>query len=138
MPSAGASSAERADVRARLVASIAATTIGLAFWWALTEPLPIPPAILLGVPAAILVCSGIIAGRLGAIASPVGLLFSLLTGAILSTTMHQVYEPLTPPVASFGPLLMLRFPELVPALVVACVLGFAGGLAGERLIQRGR
>ena len=124
-------------MRARLVASIVATTIGLAFWWALTEPLPIPPAILLGVPAAILVCAGIIAGPLGAIASPVGLLFSLLLGAILSTTMHQVYEPLTPQVASFGPLLVLRLPELVPVLIVACALGFAGGLAGERLTRRG-
>lgn len=121
----------------RLVASIVATTTGLAFWWALTEPLPIPPTVLLGIPAAILLCSGIIAGRLGVVASPVGLLFSLLLGAILSTMMHQVYEPLTPPVASFGPLLVLGVPELVPPLVIAGVLGFAGGLVGERLVRRG-
>ena len=125
-------------MRTRLLASVIATTVGLAFWWALTEPLPIPQTVLLGIPAAILLCSGIIAGRLGAVASPVGLLFSLLVGSILSTTMHQVYEPLTPPVSSFGPLLELRFPDLAPALAVAVVLGFAGGLAGERLTQRGR
>lgn len=125
-------------MRTRLVASIAATTTGLAFWWALTEPLPIPQLVLLGIPAAILVCSGIIAGRLGAIASPVGLLFSLLLGSILATTMHQVYEPLMPPVASFGPLLVLGFPELVAPLVAAGILGFAGGLVGERLTQRAR
>ena len=124
-------------MRVRLVASIVATATGLAFWWALTEPLPIPPTILLGIPAAILVCSGIIAGRLGVIASPVGLLFSLLLGAIFSTTMHQVYEPLTPPIASFGPLLVLALPELVPPLLIAAVLGLAGGLVGERLTRRG-
>lgn len=123
-------------MRTRLVASIVATAIGLAFWWALTEPLPIPPTILLGVPAAILVCAGIIAGRLGVIASPVGLLFSLLLGAIFSTTMHQVYEPLTPPVASFGPLMVLGFPELVPPLLIAAFLGLTGGLMGERLTHR--
>jgi hypothetical protein len=125
-------------VSARLVGSVIATTIGLAFWWALTEPLPIPPAILLGVPAAILLCSGIIAGRLGAIASPVGLLFSLLLGSILATAMHQLFEPLTPPVSSFGPLLVLGFPDLVPPLLLACALGVAGGVVGERLMQRGR
>lgn len=128
----------RAEMSARLVGSVVATTIGLAFWWALTEPLPIPPVILLGIPAAILLCSGIIAGRLGAIASPVGLLFSLLLGSILATTMRQLYEPLTPPVSSFGPLLVLGFPDLLPPLVLAGALGLAGGIAGERLTQRGR
>jgi len=34
---------------ARLLASVLATTTGLAFWWGLTEPLPVPPGILLGV-----------------------------------------------------------------------------------------
>ncbi len=57
-------------MRTRLVAAVTATSIGLAFWWALTEPLPVPPVILLAVPAAILFCAGVMAGRLGAIASP--------------------------------------------------------------------
>jgi len=56
-------------MRTRLVLSIVATTVGLAFWWALTEPLPVPPVILLGVPAAIVFCAGLIAGRLGVLAS---------------------------------------------------------------------
>ena len=45
---------------ARMLASVLATTTGLAFWWGLTEPLPVPPAILLGVSAAILLCAGVI------------------------------------------------------------------------------
>ena len=28
----------------RVFASIAASAVGLAFWWALTEPLPVPPS----------------------------------------------------------------------------------------------
>jgi len=53
-------------MRTRLIAAVTATSVGLAFWWGLTEPLPVPPVILLGVPAAILFCAGLIAGRLGA------------------------------------------------------------------------
>ena len=60
-------------MRRRLVASIVATTVGLAFWWSLTEPLPVPLTILLGVPAAILFCAGLIAGRLGVLASPIAM-----------------------------------------------------------------
>ena len=41
-------------MRTRLIAAVTATSVGLAFWWALTEPLPVPPVILLSVPAAIL------------------------------------------------------------------------------------
>src|SRR5207237_5810404 len=48
---------------ARMLASVLATTTGLAFWWGLTEPLPVPPAILLGVSAGILLCAGVLAGR---------------------------------------------------------------------------
>ena len=59
----------------RVFASVVASAIGLAFWWALTEPLPVPPAILLGVAGAILFCAGLIAGNGGAIAAPVALLF---------------------------------------------------------------
>ena len=109
-------------MRTRLVLSIIATTVGLAFWWALTEPLPIPPPILLAVPAVILFCSGLIAGRLGVVASPVGLLFSLLVGSIIATQLHQYFAPATP-----------SFPELLWPLAVAALLGLGGGFFGERL-----
>lgn len=118
----------------RLVAAVAATTVGLAFWWGLTEPLPVPPPVLLGVPAAILVCSGVIAGRLGAVAAPSALLFSLLLGSILATQLHQAFAPSTPPVSSFGGWLVLGLPHLLPPLGAAVVLGALGGLAGERLL----
>src|SRR5256885_17251220 len=100
-------------MRTRLLASVIATTIGLAFWWALTEPLPVPPVILLGVPAAILFCAGLIAGRLGAVASPVALLFSLFIGSIIATPLHQAFRPHTPPVSSLGDLLVLDLPALL-------------------------
>jgi hypothetical protein len=121
-------------MRTRLVAAVTATSIGLAFWWALTEPLPVPPLILLAVPAAILFCAGVMAGRLGAIASPVALLFSLFIGSIIATQLHQYFRPNTPPVSSFGDLVVLAFPELIAPLAVAIVLGGAGGLLGERLL----
>jgi hypothetical protein len=121
-------------IQTRLVAAVIATSIGLAFWWGLTEPLPVPPVILLGVPAAILFCSGLIAGRLGAIASPVALLFSLFLGSILATQMHQVFRPAHPPVSSFGELVVLQLPELLVPLGAALVLGLVGGLVGERLL----
>ena len=121
-------------MRTRLIAAVTATSVGLAFWWGLTEPLPVPPVILLGVPAAILFCAGLIAGRLGAIASPVALLFSLFIGSIIATQLHQAFSPNTPPVSSFGGLLVLAFPELLIPLVAALVLGAVGGLLGERLL----
>ena len=121
-------------MRTRLVASVIATTVGLAFWWALTEPLPIPPVILLAIPAAILFCAGLIAGRLGVIASPTALLFSLLVGSIIATQLHQWFVPATAPISSFGGLISLSFPELVGPLAAATVLGLAGGLVGERLL----
>ena len=121
-------------MRTRLVLSIVATTVGLAFWWALTEPLPVPPAILLGVPAAILFCAGLIAGRLGALASPLALLFSLFVGSIIATQLHQSFAPATLPISSFGPLIALSAPELFPPLGAAAVLGVIGGLLGERLM----
>jgi hypothetical protein len=124
-------------MRTRLVAAVIATSIGLAFWWALTEPLPVPPVILLGVPAAILFCAGIIAGRLGAIASPVALLFSLFIGSIIATQLHQYFRPNTPPVSSFGALLVLQLPDLLIPLGAAVVLGLVGGLLGERLLPSG-
>jgi hypothetical protein len=121
-------------MRTRLIAAVTATSIGLAFWWALTEPLPVPPVILLAVPAAILFCAGVMAGRLGAIASPVALLFSLFIGSIIATQLHQYFRPNTPPVSSFGDLVVLAFPELIAPLAAAVVLGGAGGLLGERLL----
>ena len=121
-------------MRTRLVAAVIATAIGLAFWWALTEPLPVPPVILLGVPAAILFCAGLIAGRLGVLASPLALLFSLFVGSIIATQLHQYFRPNTPPVSSFGDLVVLAFPELIAPLAAAVVLGGAGGLLGERLL----
>jgi hypothetical protein len=121
-------------MRTRLVASIVAATVGLAFWWALTEPLPIAPPILLAVPGLVLFCAGLIAGRLGAIASPLALLFSLLVGSIIATQLHQYFAPATAPISSFGGFIALSFPELVLPLVAAVVLGAAGGLLGERLM----
>jgi hypothetical protein len=121
-------------MRTRLIAAVAATSIGLAFWWALTEPLPVPPVILLAVPAAILFCAGVMAGRLGAIASPVALLFSLFIGSIIATQLHQYFRPNSPPVSSFGDLVVLALPELLAPLAAAVVLGGAGGLLGERLL----
>jgi hypothetical protein len=121
-------------MRTRLIAAVTATSTGLAFWWALTEPLPVPPVILLAVPAAILFCAGVMAGRLGAIASPVALLFSLFIGSIIATQLHQYFRPNTPPVSSFGELVVLAFPELLAPLAAAIVLGGVGGLLGERLL----
>jgi uncharacterized membrane protein len=121
-------------MRTRLVASIIATSVGLAFWWALTEPLPVPPAILLAIPAAILFCAGLIAGRLGVIAGPVALLFSLLVGSIIATQMHQYFAPNTEPISSFGALIALSLPELLVPLAAATALGAIGGFLGERLL----
>jgi hypothetical protein len=121
-------------MRTRLVAAVTATSIGLAFWWALTEPLPVPPVILLAVPAAILFCAGVMAGRLGAVASPVALLFSLFIGSIIATQLHQYFRPNSPPVSSFGDLVVLALPELLAPLAAAVVLGGVGGLLGERLL----
>lgn len=119
---------------ARMLASVLATTIGLAFWWGLTEPLPVPPAILLGVSAGILVCAGVVAGRLGAAAAPCALLFSLFLGSILATQMHQAFTPSFAPVSRFGGLLVLELPAIFLPLAVAAALGAVGGLVGERLL----
>jgi len=121
-------------MRTRLIASIVATTVGLAFWWSLTEPLPVPPLILLGIPAAILFCAGVIAGRLGALASPIAFVFSLLVGSIIATQLHQYFAPATPPIASFGPLIAVSFPEVVIPIVAALILGGLGGLLGDRMM----
>jgi len=116
----------------RVLAAVSATTVGLAFWWGLTEPLPVPPLVLFGVPAVILVCCGVIAGRLGALAAPCALLFSLLAGSILATQLHQSFAPSFPPVSRFGGFLALELPALLVPLAAAAVLGAIGGYAGER------
>lgn len=118
----------------RMVGAVIATTVGLAFWWGLTEPLPVPPVVLLGVPAAILVCCGVIAGRLGALAAPAALLFSLFLGSILATQLHQAFAPSFPPVSRFGGLIALELPSLLVPLVAAALLGAVGGFVGERLL----
>jgi len=125
-------------MRTRLVASIIATTVGLAFWWALTEPLPVPPLVLLAVPAGILFCAGLIAGRLGVVAGPVALLFSLFVGSIIATQLHQYFAPNTQPISSFGALIALSLPELLLPLAAAAVLGALGGFLGERLLPTPR
>jgi len=119
---------------ARLLASVLATTIGLAFWWGLTEPLPVPPVILLGVSVGILLCAGVIAGRLGVAAAPCALLFSLLLGSILATQMHQAFTPSFAPVSRFGGLLVLELPAILIPLAIAAALGALGGFVGERLL----
>jgi hypothetical protein len=125
-------------MRTRLVLSIVATTVGLAFWWALTEPLPVPPVILLTIPAAILFCAGLIAGRLGVLASPIALLFSLFVGSIIATQLHQYFSPSSAPISSFNAFIALSLPELFVPLAVAAALGLAGGYFGERLMQSAR
>jgi len=122
---------------ARLFASVVATTTGLAFWWALTEPLPVPPAIGLSVAGAILFCAGLIAGRMGVIAAPTALLFSLLVGSIIATQLHQAFRPQTAPISEFG-LLALRVPEILAPLAIAAVIGLAAGFLGERLLPSRR
>lgn len=119
---------------ARLIAAILATTTGLAFWWGLTEPLPVPPLVLFGVGSGVLFCAGVIAGRSGAIAAPCALLFSLLLGSILATQLHQAFTPGFSPVSRFGPVLALELPALLLPLAVATLLGTIGGLVGERLL----
>jgi hypothetical protein len=119
---------------ARVFASIVASAIGLAFWWALTEPLPVPPVILLGVAGAILFCAGLIAGNGGAIAAPVAFLFSLFMASIISTQLHQAFRPQTAPVDEFNGLISLHFPEVLAPLAIAIVIGAVGGLIGERVL----
>ena len=116
----------------RLVASVIACSVGLAFWWALTEPLPIPPLVLFALPAVMLFGSGMIAGPLGAVAAPVALLFSVLLGSLIGTWIHHAYTPLSPPVSSFGGI-RIEPAELWPPLLLAAGLGALGGLLGQRL-----
>ena len=52
----------------------------------------------------------------------------------IATQLHQYFRPNTPPVSSFGPLLVLQLPDLLVPLGVAIVLGGVGGMLGERLL----
>jgi len=122
----------------RVFASVVASSIGLAFWWALTEPLPVPPVILLAVAGAILFCAGVIAGKGGAIAAPVAFLFSLFVGSIIATQLHQAFRPQTAPVDEFNGLISLHFPEVLAPLAVAVAIGALGGWVGERLVPARR
>lgn len=118
----------------RLFASIVASAVGLAFWWALTEPLPVPPPILLGVALAILFCAGLVAGNGGVIAAPVALLFSLFLASLIATQLHQAFRPQSAPIEEFNGLISLRFPEVIAPLAVAAVIGLLAGFVGERLL----
>ena len=53
------------------------------------------------------------------------------TAALLT---HESIRPNSPPVSSFGDLLVLALPELLAPLAAAVVLGGVGGLLGERLL----
>lgn len=116
----------------RLVASVIACSVGLAFWWALTEPLPLPQVLVLAVPGVMLLACGVIAGRLGAVAAPTALLFSLPLGSLIATWIHHAFTPLSPPISSFGGIRIDPAGLAIP-LVIAAGAGAIGGLIGERL-----
>ncbi|MBI2324790.1 MAG: hypothetical protein HYY42_01880 [Chloroflexi bacterium] len=117
----------------RLVSSVMATTIGLGFWWGMTEPLPVAPLVLYGVPALILFGCGVIAGGTGAVAAPTALAFSLLLGSLIATQMHQAFAPASLPVSRFGDL-TIDGAELLGPLVLASLAGVTGGYIGERIL----
>ncbi|MGH2378716.1 MAG: hypothetical protein ACRDGT_09585 [Candidatus Limnocylindria bacterium] len=121
----------------RLVASVTASTVGLGFWWALTEPLPLHPVLVFSLPALVLLGSGVIAGRLGAVAAPCALLFSFFLGSLIGTQLHHAFTPLSAPVSSFGGI-RIEPASLALPLMLAAGLGAIGGLLGERIfpIQR--
>lgn len=118
----------------RLVMSAVACTVGLAFWWALTEPLHVPPLALYAVPALILFGSGVIAGRMGVLAAPISLLFSLFLGSLIATQMHQAFVPESLPVSRFGAQLAIEPVALVWPMIAAAIAGALGGLVGERML----
>ena len=118
----------------RLVASVLACTVGLAFWWALTEPLRFPPLALYALPLLLLFAAGVIAGRLGALAAPTSLLFSLFLGSLIATWLHHAFVPQSEPVSRFGAQLAIEPMSLIGPLLVAALAGAIGGLLGERLL----
>lgn len=117
----------------RLVASVIATTVGLAFWWALTEPLPMPALLLYGVPGGMLFACGIIAGRTGFAAAPIAFVFSLLLGSLIATQLHQAFVPASLPVSRFGGLAIDAAPLFWP-LVLSGLTGLLGGAVGEHML----
>ncbi|OGO74330.1 MAG: hypothetical protein A3G84_06850 [Chloroflexi bacterium RIFCSPLOWO2_12_FULL_71_12] len=121
----------------RLVASVTACTVGLAFWWALTEPLPVPPPVLFALPVAVLAAAGAIAGRLGALAAPCALLFSLLLGSLIGTQLHHAFTPASAPVSSFGGI-RIEAASLAVPLLMSAVIGAIGGVIGERALPSRR
>ena len=58
----------------------------------------------------------------------------LFIGSIIATQLHQAFRPNTPPVSSFGDLMVLTLPDLLIPLGIAVILGGVGGLLGERLL----
>ncbi len=114
--------------------SVLACTVGLAFWWALTEPLPFPLPALYVLPGLMLLGSGVIAGRMGVLAAPISLLFSLFLGSLIATRLHQAFVPESVPVSHFGAQIAIEPASLVVPLVAAVVAGAIGGLLGERML----
>ncbi len=117
----------------RLVASVLSCTVGLAFWWALSEPLQLHPLLLYGVPAALLFAGGIVAGRTGPLAAPVSLLFSLLLGSLIATRLHRAFVPGALPVSRFGAM-PIDAAALALPLLAAAIVGVLGGIVGERML----
>jgi hypothetical protein len=122
----------------RLVAAVIACTVGLAFWWALTEPLRVPAFVLFAIPGAMLLAAGVIAGRIGFAAAPIALVFSLLLGSLIGTWMHRFFAPSSLPVSSFGDHISLDLEGLIGPMIVAVILGAIGGIAGERVLPTRR
>jgi len=114
-----------------------ACTVGLAFWWALTEPLPVPALVLYGVAALLLFACGVIAGRFGAVSAPIAYLFSLLLGSLIATRLHQAFVPASLPVSRFGGV-AIEGAELLAPLIFASLAGLMGGVLGERLLPTRR
>jgi hypothetical protein len=111
---------------------VIACAVGLAFWWALTEPLPLPPVVVFSLPTVVLLASGVIAGRLGAVAAPTALLFSLFLGSLIGTWIHHAFTPLSAPVSSFHGI-AIEPASLAMPLILAAGIGAIGGLIGGRL-----
>lgn len=121
----------------RLFASVISATMALAFWWALTEPLPLAPALLYSIPAVILFTCGVTAGRMGPLAAPIAFLFSLLLGSLIATQLHRSFVPAFQPVSRFAGIDIDPASLLLP-LAIAALLGALGGLLGERLLPTRR
>jgi hypothetical protein len=113
--------------------AVLASTVGLAFWWALTEPLPLPLLLIYAVPVVIVLGCGVIAGRMGVLAAPIALLFSLWLGSLIATWLHHAFVPEGLPVSRFA-LLTIEPLALVWPMIAAGIVGAIGGVVGERLL----